>query len=133
MTSDKDSFLTLRKERDGSISFGKDVSTRIIGRGMVIIGNKETKEEKVLLVEDMKHNLLSVSQICDHGHKCWLRSLIIFLIQRSFVFNHVYTPCSIYTLEVCTLFHTGECRGGFTPLRGLGASELSTGVWGRSP
>jgi hypothetical protein len=42
---------------------------RIIGKGTVRIGNKDTKEENVLLVEDMKHNLLSVSQMCDQGHK----------------------------------------------------------------
>jgi hypothetical protein len=35
---------------------------------MVRIGNKNTKEQNVLLVEDMKHNLLSVSQKCDQGH-----------------------------------------------------------------
>jgi hypothetical protein len=43
MTSDKDIFLTLRKERDGSLSFGNDDSTIIIGRDTVRIGNKDTK------------------------------------------------------------------------------------------
>jgi hypothetical protein len=43
MTNDKDKFLTLRKERDGSVSFGNDESTRIIGKGTIIIGNKDTK------------------------------------------------------------------------------------------
>jgi hypothetical protein len=33
------------------------------------IGNKNEKAENVLLVEDMKHNLLSVSQMCDQVHK----------------------------------------------------------------
>jgi hypothetical protein len=69
MTGDKYRFLTLRKERDGSISFINDDSAKIIGNGIVRIGNKNTKEKNVLLVEDMKHNLLSVSQICDQGHK----------------------------------------------------------------
>jgi hypothetical protein len=69
MTGDRDMFLTLRKERDGSVSFGNDDSAKIIGKGTVRIGNKNTKEENVLLVEDMKHNLLSVSQMCDQGHK----------------------------------------------------------------
>jgi hypothetical protein len=59
----------LRNERDGSVSFGNDDSARIIGRGTVIIGNKDTKVENVLLVEDMKHNFLSVNQMCDQGHK----------------------------------------------------------------
>ena len=40
MTDDRDNFLTLRKERDGSVSFGNDDSTKIIGKGTIIIGNK---------------------------------------------------------------------------------------------
>jgi hypothetical protein len=69
MIGDRDKFLTLIKERDGSVSFGNDDSTKIIGKGTVRIGNKNTKENNVLLVEDMEHNLLSVSQMCDQGHK----------------------------------------------------------------
>jgi hypothetical protein len=69
MIGDRDKFLTLQKERDGSVSFGNDDSSKIIGKGTVQIGNKNEKAENVLLVEDMKHNLLSVSQICDQGHK----------------------------------------------------------------
>jgi hypothetical protein len=46
MTCDKDKFLTLRKERDGSVSFGNDDSTKIIGKDTVRIGNKNTKAEK---------------------------------------------------------------------------------------
>jgi hypothetical protein len=43
MTGDKDMFLTLRKERDGSVSFRNDDSAKIIGKGTVRIGNKNTK------------------------------------------------------------------------------------------
>jgi hypothetical protein len=50
MTGDRDRFLKLIKERDGSISFGNDDSTKIIGKGTVRIGNKNTKAEHVLLV-----------------------------------------------------------------------------------
>jgi hypothetical protein len=60
MTGDRDKFLTLRKERNGSVSFGNDNSAKIIGEGIVRIGNKNKKAQNVLLVEDMKHNLLSV-------------------------------------------------------------------------
>jgi hypothetical protein len=69
MTGDRDKFLTLRKERNGSVSFGNDNSTKIIREGTVRIGNKNEKAQNVLLVEDMKHNILSVSQMCDQGHK----------------------------------------------------------------
>jgi hypothetical protein len=74
MTCDIDKFITLRKERDGSISFRNDGSTKIIGKGTVRIGNKNTKTGNVLLVEDMKYNLLSVSQMCDQGHKVTFNS-----------------------------------------------------------
>ena len=63
----KEKFLTLKKEIYGSVLFGNDNSTRIIGKGTVNIGSKDSMVENVLLVEDMKHNLLSVSQMCDQG------------------------------------------------------------------
>jgi hypothetical protein len=69
MTGDRDKFLTLIKERDGLVSFGNHDSAKIIGKGTVRIGNKNTKAEKFLLVEDMKHNLRSVSKMCYQGHK----------------------------------------------------------------
>jgi hypothetical protein len=69
MTGDRDNFLTLRKERDGPVSFKNDDLAKIIGKGTIIIGNKNTKAENVLLVEYMKNNLLSVIQMCDQGHK----------------------------------------------------------------
>jgi hypothetical protein len=43
MTCDKYKFLTLRKERDGSVSFGNDDSTKIIGKETTTIANKITK------------------------------------------------------------------------------------------
>ena len=45
------------------------MSSKIIGKGRTIINNK-IKPENVLLVEDLKSNLLSVSQTCDQGHIC---------------------------------------------------------------
>ena len=74
MKCDKDMFLTLIKERNGSISFRNDDSTKIIGKGTVRIGNKNTKAENVLLVKDMKYNLLSVIKMCDQGHKITFNS-----------------------------------------------------------
>jgi hypothetical protein len=73
MIGDRDKFITLLRERDGLVS-GNDNSTKIIGEGTVRIGNKNKKAQNVLLVEDMKHNLLSVSQMCDQGHKVTFNS-----------------------------------------------------------
>jgi hypothetical protein len=69
MTGDQDKFFTLRKEKNGPVSFRNDHSYKIIEEGTIQIGNKNEKAQNVLLVEDMKHNLLSVSQMCYQGHK----------------------------------------------------------------
>lgn len=41
----------------------------MIGEGNVRLGSKGCEAKDVLLVKDMKHNFLSVSQMCDQGHK----------------------------------------------------------------
>jgi hypothetical protein len=44
------------------------MSAKILGKGTVRLGNNKTKAEDVLLVENIKPNLLSVRQTCDQGH-----------------------------------------------------------------
>ena len=82
--------------------FGNENSTKIIGKGIVKIGSKDAKEENVLLVKNMKHNLLSVSQMYDEGHrlifdseKCEIRKEI----SRKLVPIVVRTPDNIYILN----------------------------------
>jgi hypothetical protein len=111
MAGDKDRFITLKKERDGSISFGNDHSAKIIGRGIVNLRRKYAKEENVLFVEDMKQNLLCVSQVCDQGHtllfdseKCEIRKEGL----GKLVTTTIRTPNNIYVLneigrEICFL------------------------------
>jgi hypothetical protein len=43
MTGIKDKFLTLIKERDGSVSFINDDSAKIIGKDTIRVGNNNTK------------------------------------------------------------------------------------------
>jgi hypothetical protein len=67
MTRDQDKFISL-KRKGGNVSFGYDSSAKIIGKCVVYIGSKNVKEKNVLLVEDLNHNLLSVSKMCDQGY-----------------------------------------------------------------
>jgi hypothetical protein len=46
MTGNSDKFLTLRKERNGSVPFGNDNLAKIIGEGTIRIGNKYKKYAK---------------------------------------------------------------------------------------
>jgi hypothetical protein len=64
MTGDQRKFVSLKK-KGGNVTFGDDSSTKILGKGIVNLGSENLKEGKVLLVEYMKHNILSVSKICD--------------------------------------------------------------------
>ena len=68
MTSDSRKFITL-KDNKGKVTFGDSLSSKIIGKGTTVVNNK-IKVENVLLVENLKPNLLSVSQTCDQGHIC---------------------------------------------------------------
>jgi hypothetical protein len=52
----------------GNVAFGDDSSTKILGKGVVELGRKNVKEKNVLFVEYLKHNLLSVSKMCDQGY-----------------------------------------------------------------
>jgi hypothetical protein len=76
MTEDKSKFLNLKKKEKGSVTFGDNVSAIILGKGTVTLGNKKNKAENVLLVENLKPNLLSVIQTCDQGH------ILIFYSQK---------------------------------------------------
>jgi hypothetical protein len=66
MNGDQRKFVNLKK-KGGNVSFGDDSSTKILGKGTVKLGSENVKEVKILLVENMKHKLLSVSKICDQG------------------------------------------------------------------
>ena len=68
MTRDKVNFLKFKEERGGNVYFGDNGTTKIIAKGRVTLGNQRTKANNVFLVENMKHNILSVIQMCDQGH-----------------------------------------------------------------
>ena len=65
MTGDKDKFLNLKKQK-AKVTFDDNASGNILGKGTVNLGKDKAKN--VLLVENMKPGLLSVSQTYDQGH-----------------------------------------------------------------
>jgi transposase InsO family protein len=67
MTGDKGKFLSLSERKSGNVTFGNDAPGKIKGKGMVSLSNGKGKAQDVLLVDGLKHNLLSVSQMCDRG------------------------------------------------------------------
>jgi hypothetical protein len=67
MMGDKGKFLSLSESISGNVTFGNDARGKIKGKGMVSLSNGKGKSQDVLLVDGLKHNLLSVSQMCDRG------------------------------------------------------------------
>jgi hypothetical protein len=67
MIGDQDKFISL-KRKGGNVAFGDDSSAKILGEGLVELGRKNVKAKNVLLFEYLKHNLISVSKMCDQGY-----------------------------------------------------------------
>jgi hypothetical protein len=67
MTGDKGKFLSLSESKSGNVTFGNDAPGKIKGKWIVCLSHGKGKAQDVLLVDGLKHNLLSVIQMCDRG------------------------------------------------------------------
>jgi len=66
MTGDRNCFLTFQKKDGGLVTFGNNDKGKIRGKGTIGKLNS-AKIENVQYIEGLKHNLLSISQLCDSG------------------------------------------------------------------
>ena len=73
MIGDLTKFTSLKLKGKGHVTYGDNNRGRIWGRGTVGTGNSTTIEN-VLYVEELKHSLLSISQLCDKGYKVNFKS-----------------------------------------------------------
>ncbi|XP_043710262.1 glutamate receptor 2.7-like [Telopea speciosissima] len=69
MIGDKKRFEKLETYAGGSVKFGNNDGAKIVGKGTISLNNEKMQSQDVLYVEGLKHNLLSISQICDRGHE----------------------------------------------------------------
>ena len=75
MTGDESQFITLDAKDGGMVTFGDNSKGKIIG--IDNIGMTLSKYiENILLVDGLKHNLLSISQFCDKGYKVIFESSV---------------------------------------------------------
>ena len=68
MTGDINKFTTLVPKNGGHVTFGDNSKGKILGIGTIGIAPNPTIEN-VLYVDGLRHNLLSISQLCDIGFK----------------------------------------------------------------
>jgi len=68
MTRDSTQLVNIKWKSAGYVTYGDNNRGKILGVGD-IGGNDRVIIEDVLLVEGLKHSLLSISQLCDKGYK----------------------------------------------------------------
>jgi len=104
MTGDKTKFAKLELKEKGFVTCGDNNKGRILGNG--VIGNGSSFNIKnVLLVEGLKHNLISISQLCDKGFKVMFKpnNCLIYDAHGSIVLigkrvNNIYLICIMHYL-----------------------------------
>ncbi|RYA56890.1 hypothetical protein DD596_25390 [Enterobacter cloacae complex sp. 4DZ3-28B] len=67
MTGDASKFTHISPKKRGHVTYGDNNKGRILGVGKIGT-NSSNSIQNVLLVEGLKHSLLSVSQLCDKGY-----------------------------------------------------------------
>ena len=99
MTGDPNKFISLKRNQIGKVTFGDNLSSKIIGKGTIAIRD-EMKAENVLLVKNLKPNLLSVIQTCDEGHICIFDSMKCEIRRKysgKIAGTAVRTPSNVYS------------------------------------
>ena len=72
MTGDASKFVNITLKQEGRVTYG-DNKGKILGKGT--IGNENNfLIHDVLYVEGLKHNLLSINQLCDRGYQVTFRT-----------------------------------------------------------
>jgi len=65
MSRDRSKFLICKIVEKCNVSFGKNSPSRIVGKRVSNLSNGRGNSPNVLYVDGMKHNLVSVSEMCD--------------------------------------------------------------------
>ena len=102
-TWDPSKFISLKRYQKGKgkVTFGDNLSSKIIGKGAVALGNN-IKETNVLLFENLKPNVLSVSKTCDQGNICIFDSKKCEIRKKNsgkLIGTDVRTPSNVCILE----------------------------------
>eukprot|EP00253_Pinus_taeda_P009081 PITA_09081 len=102
MTGDKEKLQSYTAlEREKKVSFGNDTPALIKGKGSARLKNK-VKAGNVMYVDGLKHNILSVSQMCHQGTKVIFRSngcIVHELDTGKIVIKGIRTPNNLYIFK----------------------------------
>jgi hypothetical protein len=101
MTGDKNKFTSLTLKDGGNVKFGDNSKGKIIGIGNIGQTHSFIIED-VLLVDGLKHNLLSISQLCDKGYNVIFKSIMCIIVNE--IDNQVlfvaFRNENVYTIDL---------------------------------
>ena len=92
MTVEKSTFISFDEVRNGNVTLGNNAPTIIKGKLIFILKKGKPKAQIVLYVDGIKHNLLSVIQMCNQG-------LEATIISHDFVAKYLETEETIINVE----------------------------------
>ena len=101
MTGDENQFISFEVKVGGIVTFGDNAKGKVIGIGKILISSSSCIEN-VLLVEGLKHNLLSISQLCDKNFNVSFKSSICSVacpITNDIIFNG-YRNKNVYVIDL---------------------------------
>ena len=101
MPGNNNAFFNIEKDK-GCVAFRNNNLAKVLGKGTVKLGSKNSLAENVLLVDNMKHNLLSINQMCDQGHDVLFNSKGCRIRKqgsRKLAATTTRTPNNIYVLD----------------------------------
>lgn len=96
--------MCVKKADGGTIKYGDNVIAKIVAKWILSLDNGKIKIENDFYVEGLKHNLLSVSQMCDqeynltfHAQICEIMKASIgkLVAQESAIENNLYNLSEI--------------------------------------
>ncbi|GJS17236.1 ribonuclease H-like domain-containing protein [Tanacetum coccineum] len=113
MTGDKDKLSDFKEFKGGYVAFGNDSKGgRISGKGTIKTSRLDF--EKVSYVEELKFNLLSVSQICDKKHnvlftdkECLILSPKFKFVDEDLVILRAPRKNDVYSLDLKNIIPSG--------------------------
>ena len=145
MTGDISLFIDFKAKKKGYVTYGDNNKGAILGKGSV--GNPSTTTiSDVHLVEGLKHNLLSISQLCDKGYKVTFTNTccIIEHTEQNIVFkgirvNNIYmldlfdvsltsTKCLVTLNDDSWLWHRRLAHVNFDLLNKVVSKDLVVGL-----
>ena len=68
MIGDASKFTTLTLKDQGNVTYGDNRKANVIGEDNILV-NKDLSIKSILLVENLKHNLISISQLYNNSFK----------------------------------------------------------------